>query len=114
LSFVAGGENLCYIFLMKKTLTLIGLTLISAFALTGCVGISAGTITGKVVEPERRYATTTMAGKVPITTWHTDDEDYCFELIDQASKDKDTGYQCVDKTTYDKFSVGDFFDAEAK
>jgi hypothetical protein len=93
--------------LKKKTILLSITATVVALTLTGC-GISSGTVTGKVVEPERRYSTTIMSGKVPITTWHTDDEDYCFDL---EEKDE-TGYVCVDYGTFENTQVGDYYEEQ--
>lgn len=88
---------------MKKPL-LIGIVTIVAFALTGCGGITSGKVTGKVIEPERRYSTVVLVGKVPITQWHTDDEDYCLNI----SEGEETGYICVEKDVYDEIQVGEY------
>lgn len=73
--------------------------------------ISAGTVSGKVIEPERKYSTVHMVGKVPVTTWHTDDEDYCFNITDGEGKE---GYQCVEKAEWDAINDGDFYNAKAE
>lgn len=76
-------------------------------ALVACSPISAGYITEKVIEPEHRYTTCTMVGKVPVCTPHTDDQDWRFDIRDNDDKD---GWVYVTPETYDSHQVGDWVD----
>jgi hypothetical protein len=87
----------------KIATTLVTLPVI--LLLAGC-GISAGTVSQKVVEPEHTYTQMISCGKaclVPIQ--QTDDEDYCFTIIEG----EDNNYICVEKAEWDSISEGDYY-----
>lgn len=81
--------------------------LLSVTLLAACSPIQAGQITEKVIEAERRYTTCTMVGKIPVCTWHTDDQDWRFDLRDNEDKE---GWVYVTPETFDSYSVGDWVD----
>jgi hypothetical protein len=95
--------------IMNKFVKMIAIAPI--IVLLSACGISAGTVSSKVVEPERQYSTVQMVGKVPVTTFHTDDEDYCFNIVNDEGSE---GYVCVEKTEWDTITEGDFYNSDAE
>lgn len=94
---------------MKKSVLAVAGAAIVALALTACSPISSGTVTGKEFHPSHNETITTchLIGKVTICTPMTHRVDDKWQL-DLTKGDK-TGWVDVDKSTYDRTSVGDYF-----
>ena len=83
--------------------------------LSAC-GINTGTVSDKVVEPERKYMTQSCVFIGKVMSCHpvpqVDDEDYCLTL---TNEDKETNYVCFDdKLEWASINEGDYYDAANK
>ena len=91
----------------KKIVTLIA-TLPVLLLLAGC-GITAGTVSQKVVEPEHTTTVMIRCGKgCLVPTQQKDDEDYCFTI----TEGEDNNYICVEKAEWDSINEGDYYSEE--
>lgn len=98
---------------MKRLL--VPAVLAAGLLLTGCgSSISAGYITEKVIEPETTWIQYVCAGYdskgvciVQTPIFHTDDEDYRFDIKDDSGE---TGYVYVEYGTFESYQVGEWVD----
>ena len=95
---------------MRRVLGVVAVA-VMLVALSGCASIRQGTVSDKVVEPERHYIV--YCGKGCFAP-RTDDEDYCFTL-NGVNDDGETAtaYICVEKDVWDSLTEGDYYDVDA-
>jgi hypothetical protein len=74
--------------------------------LLSCNNLKEGKVINKWYEKERRYTTMQMVGKIPVTRWHTDDEDYMVEIAKEINGRMVTKDVELIKGDWDSIEVG--------
>lgn len=79
-------------------------------------GIKEGTVYDKWHEPERKWVQIVRIGKMTQSIVHYDDEDFGLKIRDYNEKNKrcETNSFYVDKDTFNKLKIGDYFIAASK